>query len=303
MVCMAESHLPGPVLVGTDLSAGGDEAVRQADAWARRIGAPLSVVHGYPDPMEVSALFPQAIAYAMPEAQALELRAREAVGRRVVELTGRQPGEFALRVGPGSGHGLLLDEAERTVPALICVGGTGHGLVGRVLFGSTAEHVVRHARVSVLVARPAATTSRVVMVATDLSEPGLLAIVAAHAEAGRRNARLVAVHAITTAYPELASLEPSFASWDRDTVDAIRRYAATALESQLQSCGAVGEGRVLEGRPGSAVVEAARETGAELIVVGTRGRTGLARLALGSVAAAIVHKAECSVLVVRGAPA
>ena len=53
-----------PILVGTDLSTGADEALLQADAWARRTGRPLVVAHAYPDPIEVAALFPHVAAYA-----------------------------------------------------------------------------------------------------------------------------------------------------------------------------------------------------------------------------------------------
>ena len=46
-------------------------------------------------------------------------------------------------------------------------------------------------------------------------------------------------------------------------------------------------------------MNAASELPAQLIVVGTQGRTGLSRIALGSVAEAVVRAAPCSVLVVR----
>ncbi len=53
------------------------------------------------------------------------------------------------------------------------------------------------------------------------------------------------------------------------------------------------------------ILEAARESGADLIVVGTHGRTGLAHIRLGSVAARVVELAPVSVLTVRrpGLPA
>lgn len=57
---------------------------------------------------------------------------------------------------------------------------------------------------------------------------------------------------------------------------------------------------VREGDPRSAIVDEAREWGADLIVVGSHGRTGLERWLMGSVAQAIVGHAPCSVEVVRG---
>jgi len=58
-----------------------------------------------------------------------------------------------------------------------------------------------------------------------------------------------------------------------------------------------------EGDPGSMIVEAARVFGADAIVMGTRGRTGIERILLGSVARKVLQHASCSVLVTRAADA
>lgn len=60
--------------------------------------------------------------------------------------------------------------------------------------------------------------------------------------------------------------------------------------------------RLVTGDPATSVVQAAEEEGADFIVVGTHGRTGLGRLLMGSVAEAIVRKAKCPVVTVK-APA
>jgi len=59
---------------------------------------------------------------------------------------------------------------------------------------------------------------------------------------------------------------------------------------------------VREGDPRSAILDEAEGWGADLIVVGSHGRTGLKRLFLGSIAQAIVAHAHCSVEVVRRRP-
>jgi len=59
------------------------------------------------------------------------------------------------------------------------------------------------------------------------------------------------------------------------------------------------EHKLLVGDPATAVVEAANEENADLIVLGTHGRTGLTRLLMGSVAEAVVRRAKCPVLVVK----
>lgn len=53
------------------------------------------------------------------------------------------------------------------------------------------------------------------------------------------------------------------------------------------------------GYPATAIVGHGKEAGAELIVIGTRGRGGFASLVLGSTSQAVIHDAECDVLVVK----
>jgi nucleotide-binding universal stress UspA family protein len=56
---------------------------------------------------------------------------------------------------------------------------------------------------------------------------------------------------------------------------------------------------VRTGKPSTEIAAVATEIAADLVVVGTHGRTGLRRMALGSVAEAVVRRAPCPVLVVR----
>jgi nucleotide-binding universal stress UspA family protein len=57
-----------------------------------------------------------------------------------------------------------------------------------------------------------------------------------------------------------------------------------------------------EGYPADAILHAAAETGADLIVMGTLGRTGVGRLLMGSVAQAVLCRAPCPVLTVKAPP-
>jgi nucleotide-binding universal stress UspA family protein len=71
--------------------------------------------------------------------------------------------------------------------------------------------------------------------------------------------------------------------------------------SQSPAKGRVAAIRVEAGEPSDGILEAARAVRADLIVMGTHGRTGIARLLLGSVAEAVLRRATCPVLTVRGA--
>jgi nucleotide-binding universal stress UspA family protein len=91
----------------------------------------------------------------------------------------------------------------------------------------------------------------------------------------------------------------SFEAWDRE----VRARAEARLEPLLARARAAcveAEALLVPGFPDEAIVETARQRGADLIVVGTHGRRGAARLMLGSVAARVVAGAPCPVLTARG---
>jgi nucleotide-binding universal stress UspA family protein len=73
------------------------------------------------------------------------------------------------------------------------------------------------------------------------------------------------------------------------------RLVKQALEAGVHATTALVDGGV----PAREIVKAAEETKTDLLVLGTHGRTGVARLFLGSVAAAVVATASCPVLTVR----
>ena len=170
-------------------------------------------------------------------------------------------------------------------------------MVGR---GDVAERVVRHAHCPVLVARPS--PPGIVLAATDFSDSALPAVQAGAAEASRRSVGFAVLHSLdfgpmiaTTlggAYAVIPPLPPEEEARVRtETLESLRRA--------LDLVHAKGETIVADGDPGLAIIEAAHTLPAQLVVVGTVGRTGLRRLALGSVAEAVVRSAPCSTLVMR----
>jgi nucleotide-binding universal stress UspA family protein len=87
------------------------------------------------------------------------------------------------------------------------------------------------------------------------------------------------------------------------SVEDDQRKTLTALvakaETSLREVGISTEGNVLVGDPREVLIEVASAERADLLVVGSRGNTGIARLMLGSVSSHVVAHAPCSVLVVK----
>jgi nucleotide-binding universal stress UspA family protein len=99
--------------------------------------------------------------------------------------------------------------------------------------------------------------------------------------------------------------EPTYINarlWEQ--ADAASRRASQAqldrLVSTARKAGVRADGLLLEGVPARRVVDAARARRADVLVLGTHGRTGLRGVLLGSVAARVVATASCPVLTVRG---
>ena len=75
----------------------------------------------------------------------------------------------------------------------------------------------------------------------------------------------------------------------------------TGWSQHMRAEGTVAEAKVLHGEPAAAITGVAREVGADLIVTGSHGRTGLERVLIGSTSERILNDTECAVLVVKAA--
>ena len=75
---------------------------------------------------------------------------------------------------------------------------------------------------------------------------------------------------------------------------------ARAVKDAAQKAGVDAQAFVMSGKPADAIIEIAKDKSADLIVVGSHGRTGLDRLLMGSVAERVIVLSSCAVLVVKG---
>jgi nucleotide-binding universal stress UspA family protein len=114
--------------------------------------------------------------------------------------------------------------------------------------------------------------------------------------------QLTIVHVYTPLIPMMGESYATPQVYDRLLAD-IRTGAQRQLDrlvAKARKAGVRAKGLLLEGVPHERIVRAARATRADLVVLGTHGRTGLGRVLLGSVAGRVVALAHCPVLTVRG---
>jgi nucleotide-binding universal stress UspA family protein len=290
-----------PILVATDLSDPARRALREAGSLAEKRGARLLVLHVAYHAAPIHPVFPQLSQRDVDE----EIR----IGRKLSEVLNKQVADIVADsvetesiVDYGVAHVAIVRAAEERDAQLVVIGSRGATGLPRLLLGSVAERVVRYAPCPVLVVRR--TEHRgLVLAATDLSDPSLPAVEEAARVARERDLRLGIVHVVELPAQLMSGFSPlgpvPFAP-DADTVDQVRAAATTLLEDMLAGLDVEGDVEVIiHHRAAAAIVAKADERAAELLVVGTHGRTGLFRMALGSVAEQVVSHAHCSVLAVR----
>jgi nucleotide-binding universal stress UspA family protein len=137
---------------------------------------------------------------------------------------------------------------------------------------------------------------------SDFSPASRAAFAKAVAMAKADRAELMVAHVLAFPTPILSDgyVSPKF--YD-DLTRSMRAEGEKQLDKLVVKAKAGGvraRGLLLEGMPADAINRAARSKRADVIVIGTHGRTGLARLFMGSVAERVVGGAPCPVLTVRG---
>jgi nucleotide-binding universal stress UspA family protein len=137
---------------------------------------------------------------------------------------------------------------------------------------------------------------RKVLVATDFSEGSDVAIDRAIEMATQSGAAVEIIHVV-----EPAEEFPFGTAYFQADYAAL--YARVHLElsrraDRFRAAGLACETKIVDGNASTQIVARGRDIGADLIVVGTHGHTGLAHAVLGSVAERVVRRASCPVLTV-----
>ena len=284
------------IVVGVD----GSPASSAAVCWAARDAAmrnvPLTLVHAYNTYVPT---FPQ---IPLPTGVALY---QEEDGRQILEHAVKIAEEAvkgdpkiamtrALKCSPPVPT--LVDLSEEA--EMIVVGSNGRGAVGRVLLGSVSSGVVRHAKCPVAVIRDEDPLmphplQAPVLVGIDGSPASELATAIAFDEASRRGVELKALHA----WSDAQVLELPGFDWQLVQEEAERSLGESLAGWQERYPDVTVHRLLVSDRPARQLIQESES--AQLVVVGSHGRGGIARTLLGSVSNAVLHSVRMPVIVAR----
>lgn len=240
-----------------------------------------------------------------PDLEATSLQEAEDALILAVEPLGKLGLKADHAVLRGRPADALLSWIAHHRPDLVIVGTRGDSEFAQAFAGSVSAELVDRSPVPVLVARRAILERVVVAVdGSDMASEAVAAIGRWPFLASTTIRTLSIAPVPGMRWPdELIAGSTARPVHDRDAAaaDALLEHGAIAAEATatLRAAGLESSPEVRSGSPAPAIVAFAREWEADLVIMGSHGRTGLARLLLGSVARNVLHHASSSVLVVR----
>ena len=281
------------ILHPTDFSDTADRALEVAVDLATRYDAVLHLFHG----LVLHADSPTA-----PPLDACAAAASEQAARLVErDPTRRPPTVQVSHLHAVDPFEAIMERISQLHPDLIVMGTHGRTGLGRLLMGSTAEKVLRHAPGNVLTVKGAAPhrdagAARRILVPVDFSDGSAQALDAARWLARRAETRLHLLHVVEPLpafyYAGPAERAPELDNDLRQRIEHSLREWSGDLDGARWS--------VAEGHVPTEIARVARNTEAGLVVMGTRGLTGLHHVLIGSVTERVCRTCEAPVLVVRG---
>jgi nucleotide-binding universal stress UspA family protein len=292
------------VLIAYDGSAGSTEAVALAESTAWPNDSRMRVVTVIEPPVTaISGPLDRGVAYT-PELDEAITTSANAVLREAVDRLGSPDRSVDGQVLRGRPASAIADHARDFDADLVIIGSRGHGTIASLLLGSVSSEVVDHAPCPVLVARN--TSVHGVVFATDESTSARAAeeILAGWPIFAGAPIRVVSVAEVI--HPWTTGIAPTMYQQALDAYAADLREAKVEHERIAEDAAArlreAERSADAEMRAGDAAVEivaVAAQQAADLIVLGSRGRAGLTRILLGSVARNVLSGSAASVLIVR----
>lgn len=302
------------LLIATDLSSRSDTAFDRAVRLARESNAQLTVLHVIPDELQ-----PDYAALLRSQARAaLEKQVAQALAAGPVDVSitvkggldqdkvlkqvaeGAAQGELSVevRIEAGSIYDIINETAAEVGADLVVCGSHRKLMIGDEWLGSTMDRVLRFGKRPVLIARSAPAHSyENIIVAVDFSEPSAGAL--EFALAAFPDVRFTLLNAVESSFA-------GFLKGAQATQEAVARHMdeLTKFSDEVQArLHDTADPRVdvdvRQGSPVDVFLQYVAENAADLVVVGTHGRTGLRHAILGSVAESAIASLPCDVLAVR----
>jgi nucleotide-binding universal stress UspA family protein len=285
------------LLLSTDGSEYSEGAVREAIKLAKRCSSKLTVVTVIETNPQFEALAPQVVEKSEKEArkylEAVQERARkEGIDCNLVVLRGEDSYKY------------IVDEAAKNKSSMIVMGKRGRTGIKRLMMGSVTARVIGHSPCSVLVVpHEARVEFKNIVLAVDGSRYSAAASSEAIGTAKRNKSTLIVVAVVLS--ESVPPMDIAFSQTQRDLLTEKELSEAEknvkVVKEAAQKEGVDVQGLILGGTPYEAIVHIAKEKNADLIVLGSHGKTGLEKLLMGSVAERVVVLSPCAVLVVKPA--
>lgn len=305
------------LLVATDLSSRADRAFGRAIELARANKSRLTVLHVIADELQpdyaaelksrARAALEMQVAQAMAAGELdVDIAVKggldvERILKQVKEGAERGDLSVEVRIEAGSIYDLINETAAESNADLIVCGAHRKLMIGDEWLGSTMDRVLRFGSRPVLIAKTApAGPYENVVVAVDLSEPSAQAL--DFALAAFPGAKLTLVNAVESSLSGFLTGAGSDDAALQQRTEELREFADAAI-ARVKSAYGVSTSdlrlEVKQGSPTSVLDQHVDNAGADLVVLGTHGRTGLRRAILGSVAGSTIATLPCDVLAVR----
>ncbi|WP_201834724.1 universal stress protein [Microvirga zambiensis] len=278
------------ILAATDFSTRSQAALRRAGLLARGNGAELTIVHVVDDDRP-----PDLVALVRREAE----RVLGGQIAAIAELRGLPARALVVEGDPFDG---ILRAAASTRTDLIVMGAPRKQLLSHILVGTTIERVIRTGPFPVLMVNGEVDQPyRTALAAVDMSDPSANAVRVGMALGLPAGTELTLVHA----FEPLAKGKLIYAGLSQDTVDGYvaeeRERATKDLIAFLDASGLDDRRRPMrieEGAPFAVISTIVEQLTPDVLIMGTHGRTGIAKALLGSVAEEVLWSLTIDILAV-----